>query len=101
MCMFHLTPQPAQTPFIPPWSPTEPVPSQAMPPTYPTVPSSSKSSSSSSATSAVGSPLPSSQLLFVALPPVGQVYLPARPPPFQYPAPPVRQSYPPVGQPPV
>src|SRR5882672_3948538 len=72
-----------------------------MPPTYPPVLLSSTSSSSSSATSVFGSPLPSFQPPFVAPPPVGQVYLPARPPLFQYPAPPVGQGYSPVGQPPV
>src|SRR5882672_8668950 len=99
--MFRLTPQPAQMPFIPPWPPTEPAPSQTMPPMYPTILSSSMSSLSSLATSADGLPLPPFQPPFAAPPPVGQVYPPARPPPFQYPAPPVGQSYLPVGQPPV
>src|SRR5882672_4991487 len=72
-----------------------------MPPMYPATPSTSMSSSSSSATSVVGPPLPPYQAPFAAPPPVGQVYPPAGPPPFQYPAPPVGQGYPPVRQPPV
>src|SRR5882672_2556834 len=84
-CMFSHTPSPAQPPFIPPWTPTEPAPPRAVSPTYQTPTVLSESSVSSSRTPPVGPPPFTYSAPFGAPPSVGQAYPLVGPPPFHYP----------------